>query len=255
MSRTIELLNQKLIFPSEQMQHYRDCNAFLGSPALMRDRLQEDGYLLIRGLINKEKVLTARRTILEYAKENSAGLVFRQGTDIMDAVAGEGSPGRTLGIKDYTHQPKVLAVLENESLFTLFRNIFGIESRTFDYKWLRFIAPRRSAAFHKDWGYMDGGSKRVLTCWIPLDNIPVEKSTLTHLVGSHKLKIDSHNDMNIINKCQNKWLTADFEMGDVLIFGMHFFHTSTTNLTKCWRISCDVRFQPAIDPIDKRWVD
>ena len=254
MNRTIELLNHKLIFPSEQIQHYRDCNAFLGSPELMRVRLQEDGYLLIRGFIDREKVLTARRAILEYAKENSDGLVFRQGTDIMDAIAGEGSPGRTLGIKNYTHQTEVLEVLEGKELFTFFSTLFGCEARTLDYKWLRFVPPQGSAAFHKDSGYI-GGSKRVLTCWIPLGDIPVEKGTLTHLEGSHKVKTEDHTGQEVIRTCQNKWLTADFERGDVLIFGMHLFHTSTTNLTAQWRISCDVRFQPANDPIDARWVD
>ena len=34
---------------------------------------------------------------------------------------------------------------------------------------------------------------------------------------------------------------------------MHTMHASTTNLTNRYRLSCDVRFQPANDPVDQRW--
>ena len=30
-------------------------------------------------------------------------------------------------------------------------------------------------------------------------------------------------------------------------------HASTTNLTNRYRLSCDVRYQPAGDPMDERW--
>ena len=43
-------------------------------------------------------------------------------------------------------------------------------------------------------------------------------------------------------------------MGDVILFGMHTMHASTTNLTSRFRLSCDVRFQPASEPADNRWV-
>lgn len=51
-----------------------------------------------------------------------------------------------------------------------------------------------------------------------------------------------------------KWLTVDFEPGDVLIFGMQTMHMSTTNVTGCVRISCDVRWQAAGEPADPRYV-
>ena len=39
----------------------------------------------------------------------------------------------------------------------------------------------------------------------------------------------------------------------MIVFGMHMMHASTTNTTDRWRVSCDVRFQPAADPVDPRW--
>jgi hypothetical protein len=34
---------------------------------------------------------------------------------------------------------------------------------------------------------------------------------------------------------------------------MHTMHASTTNLTNRFRLSCDVRYQPASDSVDSRW--
>ena len=35
---------------------------------------------------------------------------------------------------------------------------------------------------------------------------------------------------------------------------MYTMHASTTNTTDRWRLSADVRFQPASEPVDERWV-
>jgi ectoine hydroxylase-related dioxygenase (phytanoyl-CoA dioxygenase family) len=43
-------------------------------------------------------------------------------------------------------------------------------------------------------------------------------------------------------------------MGDVILFGLYTMHASTTNTTNRFRLSCDVRYQPANEPVDERWV-
>ena len=53
------------------------------------------------------------------------------------------------------------------------------------------------------------------------------------------------------SSCQ--WRTCDFSAGDVVIFGMGLVHGSTANLTSRVRMSCDVRWQPAADPVDERY--
>ena len=51
-----------------------------------------------------------------------------------------------------------------------------------------------------------------------------------------------------------QWKTADFQPGDLLTFSMHTLHMSTTNMTNRARISADVRWQPAAEPADPRYV-
>ena len=141
MAQTVFVGDHELTFPGPHLGVLRDCNAVLDSAEGLHQQIAEDGYLLARGLIDKDKLIAGRRAILEYAEGNGKDDVFKSGTDIMEAVAGEGSPGRTMGAPAVTHHPDVQSVLEGNELFKFFRNFFGGDTRTFDYKWLRFVRP------------------------------------------------------------------------------------------------------------------
>ena len=76
--------------------------------------MEEDGYLLIRGLINRDTVIKARKTILTYTDENGE-VPFKPDTDLIDAVYNpDGRPSRIMGEKAVTHHPDVLGVLEGK---------------------------------------------------------------------------------------------------------------------------------------------
>ena len=51
-----------------------------------------------------------------------------------------------------------------------------------------------------------------------------------------------------------RWLTADYQMGDLLVFTMFTLHCSHTNQTDRLLISTDIRYQLASEPIDPRWI-
>ena len=51
-----------------------------------------------------------------------------------------------------------------------------------------------------------------------------------------------------------RWLTADYRMGDVLVFGMYTMHASMDNQSNRFRLSSDSRYQLASEPVDERWV-
>ncbi len=86
-----------------------------------------------------------------------------------------------------THDPCMLAVLESERLYALFHLLFGEPVGTFDFKWLRGVHRQAFTGAHMDSVYMSRGSQRLLTCWIPLMDIPVEMGTLAILEGSNSL--------------------------------------------------------------------
>ncbi|MCC7262195.1 MAG: phytanoyl-CoA dioxygenase family protein [Candidatus Latescibacteria bacterium] len=51
-----------------------------------------------------------------------------------------------------------------------------------------------------------------------------------------------------------RWLSAEYEMGDLLVFGMYVLHASTDNHTNHIRISSDSRYQLASEAVDERWI-
>jgi len=123
---------------------------------------------------------------------------------------------------------------------------------------------------------MGRGTRELVTTWIPFGDNPVEMGSLAVLEGSHTLagfeklratygEIDHEKiglsgtgwftlDPDEVGQIGGKWKTADFQAGDVLCFTMHTMHMSTTNVTDKVRISCDVRWQPADQPTDPRYV-
>lgn len=190
-------------------------------------------------------------------------------------INGDTKPPQMMGLKDITHHPDVRAVLDGKCVHDFFDRYFDEPSLTFDYKWLRAVGHNAGTAAHYDFVYMGRGSERLHTIWTPFGKLTPEQGTLAMLVGSHNLpafeklrqtygKSDVDRDktaghfttdlLKISETYGGQWQTTTFEPGDVILFGMHAMHASTTNTTNRWRISCDTRFQPAADPVDERWI-
>jgi hypothetical protein len=75
-----------LEYPSETFGQLRDSSDLLADPAALRMRMAEDGYLLMRGLIDRQRVLEARRSILHYMAEHEA---MEKGSRPLDGVMGQ----------------------------------------------------------------------------------------------------------------------------------------------------------------------
>ena len=112
------------------------------------------------------------------------------------------------------------------------------------------------------------------TVWIPFGDIPIAHGTLAVCEASHRLEsfarvratygrsdVDrdrtegwfSEDPEEIRERFGGRWLTADVRAGDIVTFGLYTLHGSTNNTTNRFRISCDVRYQPASEPMDARW--
>jgi hypothetical protein len=261
-----------MTYPTEELGPLRESNDLLHSPEELRRRFEEDGYLFIRGLLDRALVLRARDAILHYMAEREA---LVPGEPVLDGVMPKG--GKTvplLGRKEITHHEDVGRILEAPELFTFFEGLYREPITTFDFKWLRAVGNEKYTGSHYDVVYMGRGSKRVHTVWIPFGDVPIEHGTLAICEGSHRLPeferlrrtygamdVDrdhmqgwfSEDPKEILDTFGGRWLTADMEAGDILTFGLYTMHASTTNTTNRFRLSCDVRFQPAAEPVDERW--
>lgn len=272
----VDIGNDTYEFPSDTLKPLRDCNNLLDDVQALHARMAEDGYLLVRKLIDRDAVMTARHAVFDYMAAKCPEL-FKEGTDPHEAMhSAAGKHVQLMGNKDITHCDAMRRVLEGPELFGFFEKYFQEAARTFDYKWLRAVQPGGHSGAHYDFVYMGRGSARLLTTWIPMGDITPDLGALTACVGSHnepgfeklrntygRMDVDNNgsaqgwftNDpKEVTKKFGGCWATSAFEAGDVMLFGMHTMHMGTTNLTDRWRLSCDVRFQPAADPVDERWV-
>jgi hypothetical protein len=269
----VKFCRTEVEYPGEKLGELRDSNDLLDNIEALKARISQDGYLLLRNFFDPETVLKAREAIVSYLSEKNA---LVSGEPMLEAVMpSTGREVRMTGQGVVTHHPDSLALFENKRLFDFFRRYFGEEAVTYDYKWLRAVGNENFTGCHYDVVYMGRGSQRVHTVWIPVGEIPVNQGTLAILEGSHNLEsfarlrntyggLDVDRDMirdgwfstdpyEITDKFGGRWLTTTFHPGDVLIFSLFTMHASTTNLTDRFRISCDIRFQPAGEKMDERW--
>jgi hypothetical protein len=261
---------RELELGSQYLGELRDCNAIMGNLDALRQRMAEDGYLLIRRFHDPERVKAARRVVLGNLAANGQ-IDTRYPLD--EGVIAEGARGAFLGgAKAVTHTPEFLAVVESPEVMQFFTDFLGAPAITFNYKWLRAVGKDEFTGAHYDIVYMGRGTTNLYTVWTPLGDVPLEKGPLAILEGSHRLeklketygRVDvdrdrlegwfSNDPVEMVDKFGGRWLTTEFEAGDAIIFGMFTMHGSLNNVTNTYRLSCDTRYQRADEPADERWI-
>jgi hypothetical protein len=182
-------------------------------------------------------------------------------------------------------------LLYSGAMMALYERFFAEPVRHFDFTWLRAMSPGHGTGPHCDVVYMGRGTReKLLTAWTPLGDAPLDLGGLMILENSHRqherlrpyLERDvdayctngrhadeiesgkkqwewngslSKDPASLRQKLGGRWLTTDFEAGDLLTFTMHTVHASLDNGSgDRMRFSSDSRYQPASLPADERWV-
>jgi hypothetical protein len=243
-----------------------DSSSVVNDVEELKTRLERDGYLYIKGYLDKDKVTKAYDALVNKLKDQ---------TGFKPEIARDCS--------------EVQEVLYSGKLVEFYEKLYGEPVRHYDYTWLRVMGPGKGTNPHCDLPYMGRGTHRHMTCWVPYKKTSYKLGGLMVLEGSHK-RLDllenyvyrdvdsycenrerdlekvkknewtfsgtlSHNPVAIRNKFGGRWLVTEFEPGDFLTFGMFVVHASIDNQTENEiRISTDSRYQRASEPIDERWV-
>ncbi|QHW34766.1 phytanoyl-CoA dioxygenase family protein [Paenibacillus rhizovicinus] len=258
--------NRELELGGPHLTELRDSNDIVNDFDALRNRILEDGYLLIRGLHDRDEVLNARHAILQ--KMQKMGKLDRD-TLLEEGVMADGSKTIFMGGTN-EDLPELLNVLNGERIMRFFDQFIGEQSLTYHYKWLRAVGKGDFTGAHYDIVYMGRGTKNLYTVWSPLEDVDYAKGGLAICLDSHHFEElkqsygskDSDRDgighytddpLVITNKFGGKWATTEFKAGDVLIFGMYLMHCSLENTTNQYRISVDTRFQSSLEQVDERW--
>ncbi len=263
----------KRVLESSSVGELRATEWKTGNVQMLREHMQEDGYLLLRGLQHRENVERTRAYLLEKLRENGQ---LSDEAPQNEAVPAHGARGGFLGgNKAVTHSKEFLALVESSEIMGFFGSFLQGDILTFDFKWLRVVVPGDFTGAHYDIVYMGQGTKNLYTCWMPIGDVTLDMGPLAILSGSHSaasferlratygaMDVDrdnveghfSNDPLELVERFGGKWLTTEFHAGDVLIFGMFTMHASFNNVSEKFRISTDTRFQRADEPVDPRWV-
>lgn len=236
--------------------------------------LARDGYVLLRGALQRDQVLQARREVLEHL-----GSVGEIAEPINDAVA-TGSSRRAelhpdLGAfwRGVCESPRLRATSHGATLAEISAAVLGGPTEAFDFLWLRTMVQGRASPLHFDHVYMNRGTPHVVTAWIPLGDVPLVAGPLLVVEGSGHFTdlvaryrgVDVDRDglpgsfpedaVAFAVQRNTRLLTADFAAGDVVLFDLFTLHGSCDNRMGGGRVrlSCDVRWQRAGESRDGRW--
>jgi hypothetical protein len=190
---------------------------------------------------------------------------------VLDSIA---KPGLNIHFRpDLASRSSTLkTLLYSGRMMEFFGMFLGGQVRHYDYTWLRAVAPGKGTYAHCDTVYMGRGTDKLYTAWTPLGDIPWELGGLMILENSHHLEtikntygckdVDrycanrktaplyasnqkgwdgalSKNPVSLRCKYGGRWLSSEFEAGDVLIFGMFTIHASLDNHSPSIRLSSD----------------
>ncbi|MFX3635669.1 MAG: phytanoyl-CoA dioxygenase family protein [Candidatus Pristimantibacillus sp.] len=262
----VKVGSRELEMDGPHLTQLKDSNDILHDVSALRERMEEDGYLLIRGFHDRDKVMDARKSILE--KMDRMGKLDRD-TQLEEGIMSDGSRSIFMGGTN-EDLPYLLNVLNGDHVMQFFDNLLGEQSLTYHYKWLRAVGKGDFTGAHYDIVYMGRGTQNVYTVWSTLGDVGYEMGGLAICLGSHRFeklkqtygKKDSDRDgighytddpLVITEKFGGKWATTEFQAGDVLIFGMFLLHCSLENTTNQYRISVDARYQSVNEKVDERW--
>lgn len=245
----------------------RDSNDLLGDPEALRERLDEDSYLLLRRVLDPDVVLQLRKQVLLTLADH--GWVQRK-PSLMRGVAiappvREGDDAFFEVYDDVQRLEAFHTLAHDEVLLDVMRQVLGPTAFPHPLKIARLSFPAHyeiSTPPHQDYPN-NQGTERLTAAWIPLGACPRELGPVAVLRGSHKwglLPLDWHlgagNRQAVLPPEmieRLRWVTTDFEAGDVLLFPSLTVHASLHNASEFFmRLSVDFRYQEegeALTPI------
>jgi len=240
---------------------------FLDSTDLQRDveqlkqRLDRDGYLYLRGLVPVDVLEPLRLRWLQFA--HHAGWVDTK-APLGDGVANAASfcvepqdvymalmhqVYKLTNFWDVTLHPNLIGLFEhllNEEVLLL-PNAIG-----------RTIFPQRTeytTPAHQDWVPIQG-CQETYTCWLPMSDLPRQLGGLQLNAGSHRGGIYDFKPAlgaggtEITDPLdESQWVYSPGSQGAVVIFHSLTVHRGEPNMSDRLRLSIDARYQRAIDPV------
>lgn len=270
--------SQRKAVPSERLAPLVEVTGLVGDPPALRKSFHDEGYVFLRNALPTSDVLVARKTI--FGRLAEVGEIL---PPVENAIATGASRRREtvadLGAfwKSVSEEPALRAVTHGPRLRELAALLYDAPARPHDYLFLRPAPVGNATNLHYDYPFFAGGASPVVTCWLPLGEIPVYEGPL--VVVEHSNRFDdliapirtatlgadasafaaaqeaayqsaATDTVEFVRSRGTRLLTAHFQPGDVIFFSGFTMHGSLDNCSPIGRVrlSVDVRYQPDSEP-------
>jgi hypothetical protein len=220
----------------------------------LRNFLRRNGYLFLRQVFSRAQVQAVREQVigtiidqrwgrLDHGRIVPLGPVYRVGSPefckCVDALM------RHEELHLLTYDPRLHGTLNAITGW----NMFPHPRKSMRIAYPTVMNPEDQIPPHQDMYYVRGGCD-TFTAWIPLGDYPVGHGGLRVLEGTHTSGLWPTAPVNDRFHCNAVlqegdaalWRTADFEMGDALVFHSLLVHASGDNNTPEFRMSIDCRY-------------
>lgn len=238
-------------------------------------RLRQDGYLYLTNHLDPGTVESFREYYFSQLADTG---LLEPGTDPASGVGATGAVDlakvREILFREIVPGAAYEALTSHPAIRGWFQWFLEGEVHLHKRKIIRHIRPGEAGIgtatqAHYDLIYLREGSERVLSMWIPLGDCPVEMGGLTYLQGSHHWAMADERERGLqrpavsmtadlpalANEHDGRWLLANYRAGDVMVHSSYMVHAGSDNVDPLNRIrlSTDIRYQRASEPIDWRW--
>jgi ectoine hydroxylase-related dioxygenase (phytanoyl-CoA dioxygenase family) len=264
-------------FDNRHFAPLRDSSTIRLRAGQLRARYLEDGYLYLRGVLDRPTVMDIRRAYFStfpagYLRDGTTpdeGIFSGRRPTALPPHGVEGHPAHA-----FVRGRQFASLAADPRLSQLAASVLGgpvqqlprVIVRHFDRS-----TPMASRA-HVDYSYLDQGSDQLVTIWIPLGDCPRPTGGLVYLEGSHWLPPSSFEHLRTVSdrpgdvravshdlrwvseQLGRRWLWADYEAGDVTVHSPHIVHASLDTTTDEMRLSADLRYLRQGEPADSRWL-
>ncbi len=260
--------------PHDLIAPLHDSSADRNNSVALQSQLENQGYVLLRGVVARETIQAARHEV--FSQLESVGEIRSPAVDGLATGYSRRQqmhPDLRSFWRNVSNGRALRAATHGTDIMSCMSHFFA-SPLPHDYLFLRPGRVGLSTRLHYDLPFFARGSNRILTVWMALGDIPISEGTLMVIEGSHRfhdliepmrqIDYDSprsspiqimENSIEFVRGRQSRFLTSDFGAGDVIIFGMTTLHGTCDNHSPLGRVrlSCDLRWQPSRDPIDARY--
>ncbi len=238
-----------------------------------RAQFDEEGYLIIKGILDQKTVQRVRRDLATLAEAHiqtllQQGVVSDPKSDLplerrlIEVLDGrlEHAPGT---FRKELHMSGFYDVFFNPIVLDIVEQFLGPEIRLYPNYSARPKLPESEATlvlWHQDGGYTDQtvavNELRMVNLWTPLVPATVETGCMEFVPGTHKLGVVPHVKKRYyleiaeehLKPYEGDAIPIELDPGDVVLFHNLLYHRGLPNRSQIIRWNLDWRYQDATQP-------